>query len=338
MPNVTSMTGGAQRRVWVLMDERPGNRTQSLGVAQKLPYEFEEKHLEFTALGGLPNRLMGSSHYRLRRKSRAVLQPPWPDIAIAAGRRCAPILRYIKRKNPNCFTVYLMNPQSDYKHFDLVAMPEHDKPPKLPNVLPTIGPVHGVTTKHLNNEADKWRSQFDHLAQPRIAVLVGGDSKSAQFVPEDFHDLGEMASNMAHELGEGGQSASLLVTTSPRTNAKALDYLRLSLAVDHELFIWQSRVPNPYHAYLALAQVIIVTGDSMSMCAEACALGKPVYIFTPRGGKISPKLKRFHQSLFDRNLAKPLTAGIFPDGSTGAALDEAGRVASEIVRKNGTLI
>lgn len=321
------------------MDERPGNRTQSLGVAMKLPYEYEEKYLHFTPLGGLPNRLMGSSHYRLRRRSRELLRPPWPDIAIAAGRRCAPILRYLKRKNPNCFTVYLMNPQSPFKHFDLVAMPEHDKPPNLPNVLQTIGPVHGVTTDLLNTEGDLWRERFVHLPHPRIAVLVGGDSKSASFQLQDFHNLGEMASQMAREMGESkDKPASLLVTTSPRTNARALDYLRLSLSVEHELFLWQSRVPNPYHAYLALAQVIIVSGDSMSMCAEACSLGKPVFIYLPRGGKLSPKLQRFHEALFKRNLAQPLTAGALPDASVGAALDEAGRVASEIVQRNGTLI
>ncbi|MDG1287341.1 MAG: mitochondrial fission ELM1 family protein [Rickettsiales bacterium] len=332
------MTGGAQRRVWVLTDERPGNRTQSMGVAQKLPYEFEEKHLEFSLLGGLPNRLMGGSHFRLRRRSRAILNAPWPDIAIAAGRKLAPALRYIKQKNPNCFTVYLMNPQTSLRHFDMVAMPEHDRPPTRPNVLPTVGPVHSLTTKKLTAEADKWRSQLAHLPEPRIALLVGGDSKSAQFSSHDFHDMGEMASNMARDIGEKDKPGSLMVTTSPRTNARAMDYLRLSLSVEHELFVWQSRVDNPYHAYLALANVIIVSGDSMSMCAEACALGKPVFIYVPRGGKLSPKLMRFHQSLFDRNLAQPLTAGAMPQWNTGAALDEAGRVASEIVRRNGTLI
>lgn len=333
------MQSGAQRRVWVLTDERPGNRTQSMGVAQKLPYEFEEKRLEFSLLGELPNRLLGGSHFRLRRRSRAILNPPWPDIAIAAGRKLAPALRYLKRKNPNCFTVYLMNPQVHLKHFDLVAMPEHDNPPRRPNVMATIGPVHSLTSEHLAEQADKWRGKLTHLANPRIAVLVGGDSKSAQFAPQDFHDLGEMASNMARAIGDDDNTpGSLLVTTSPRTSARALDYLRLSLAVDHELFIWQSRSENPYHAYLALAQVIIVTGDSMSMCAEACALGKPVFIYMPRGGKLSPKLQRFHQSLFERKLAQPLTAGALPDWTTGAALDEAGRVASEIVRRNGTLI
>ena len=329
---------GVDRKVWVLTDERPGNRTQSIGVAQKLPYEFAEKQLEFSIFGSLPNKIMGGSNFRLRRRSRAILQPPWPDIAIAAGRKLAPALRYIKRKNPDCFTVYLMNPQVSPKHFDLVAMPEHDKPAKAANILPTIGSVHALTSDILAAEADKWRSKYAHLPNPRIAVLVGGDSKSAKFVVEDFHEIGEIASQMARNIGADGNPASLLVTTSPRTNARALDYLRLSLSVEHELFLWQSRVDNPYHAYLALAQVIIVTGDSMSMCAEACSLGKPVFIYVPRGGKLSPKLQRFHKSLFERNLAQPLTAGAMPDFNVGAALDEAGRVASEIVRHNGTLI
>jgi mitochondrial fission protein ELM1 len=36
---------------------------------------------------------------------------------------------------------------------------------------------------------------------------------------------------------------------------------------------------NPYLAFLALADVIIVTGESESMLAEAAATGKPVYIY-----------------------------------------------------------
>ncbi len=333
------MNVAAQKKVWVLTDERPGNRTQSMGVAQKLPYDFTEKNLQFTALAGLPNRVLSSSHYRLTKESREQLQAPWPDIAIAAGRRCAPLLRYIKRKNPDCFTVYLMNPQSPLKHFDLVAMPEHDSPPKRSNVLPTVGPVHGLNATLLQEAADNWRDKLSHLSTPRIAVLVGGDSKSASFTNEDFHEVGHLASQLARSMGEDVHNpASLMVTTSPRTNARGLDYLRLSLSVDHEFFIWQSRADNPYRAFLALSDVIIVTGDSMSMCAEACSVGKPVYIYLPRGGQISPKLQRFHKALFDRKLAEPLSAGVKPHAMAKNVLDEAARVADEIIKRNGTLI
>jgi hypothetical protein len=51
------------------------------------------------------------------------------------------------------------------------------------------------------------------------------------------------------------------------------------LAPDHFVHKWQpNQSDNPYFAYLAGADVIIVTGESESMLAEAVSLGKPVYI------------------------------------------------------------
>jgi hypothetical protein len=38
---------------------------------------------------------------------------------------------------------------------------------------------------------------------------------------------------------------------------------------------------NPYLAYLALADRLVVTGESMSMLAEAAATHRPLYIFDP---------------------------------------------------------
>jgi hypothetical protein len=46
------------------------------------------------------------------------------------------------------------------------------------------------------------------------------------------------------------------------------------------LYEWQpDQSENPYLAYLALADILIVTGESESMLAEAAATGKPVYIY-----------------------------------------------------------
>ena len=56
--------------------------------------------------------------------------------------------------------------------------------------------------------------------------------------------------------------------------------LRGSVTAPHELYEWQAGdAQNPYFAYLACAERLIVTFDSISMLSEACATGRPVYMF-----------------------------------------------------------
>jgi mitochondrial fission protein ELM1 len=55
--------------------------------------------------------------------------------------------------------------------------------------------------------------------------------------------------------------------------------------------------PNPYAGFLAWADRIVVTPDSVNMISEACATGKPVYTFAPRW--ISGKLALFHRELHE---------------------------------------
>ena len=42
---------------------------------------------------------------------------------------------------------------------------------------------------------------------------------------------------------------------------------------------WGSDEDNPYRGYLAIADQFVVTGESMSMLAEAAAANRPLYIF-----------------------------------------------------------
>lgn len=311
-------------RLWVLTDDKPGNRTQSLGVAAKLPWAFEEKRIPLNRLSGMPNRMLG----RTQLSMTGGLEPPWPDIAIAAGRRLVPLLRYIKKKNRRCFIAYLMRPDAPLKDFDLIAVPEHDRPLKGLHVMLTLGSTHAVTAERLAAAAEEWREKLVPLPTPRIAVLAGGNSTSAQFHPEDFYELSLLASELANQAG-----GSLMVTTSRRTGKKATDYLRLALAADHELFLWKPEAPNPYHGFLGLADAIIVTGDSMSMCAEACGTGKPVFLYVPRKGQLAPKLRALHESLVERGLARYLSANASLHWKPTEPLDEAGRVAAEILRR-----
>jgi mitochondrial fission protein ELM1 len=235
-------------------------------------------------------------------------------------------LRYIKKQNPACFITYLMRPEISLKSFDLVAIPAHDAPKPAPNVLQTIGAPHRVTPELLAEAAAEWREKLAPLPTPRIAVLAGGDSRSAQFTAQDFHELGTLASEMAASLNGG-----LMVSTSRRTSKKQADYLRLALTAESEFFAWEAHAPNPYHAFLGLAEIIIVTGDSMSMCAEACGTGKPVYIYVPRQGSLAPKLRHLHESLIEKGLARYLTANPETDWQPTAPLNEAKRVAMEMM-------
>ena len=63
---------------------------------------------------------------------------------------------------------------------------------------------------------------------------------------------------------------------------------------------------NPYLGILALADILVVTGDSVSMCTEASATAKPVYIYAPSGFLVA-KHARFQADLFAGGYARPLT-------------------------------
>jgi hypothetical protein len=106
-------------------------------------------------------------------------------------------------------------------------------------------------------------------------VVIGGSSGPYSFDKRAAERLGKQASKLAAETG-----GSLLITTSARTPADTIDTLEQNITVPAYFYRWQRGAPdNPYFAFLGLAESIIVTGDSMSMLAEACATRKRVHIF-----------------------------------------------------------
>ena len=49
---------------------------------------------------------------------------------------------------------------------------------------------------------------------------------------------------------------------------------------------WRQGTENPYLGFLALADAVVVTGDSMNMCSEACANGgSRLYLLAARPGQ-----------------------------------------------------
>ncbi len=315
--------------IWLLVDDRPGTANQVLGVADALGLRREILEIRYTAAGALPNMVLGASFHGLTGGSRVNLIAPWPDLVIAAGRRTAPVARHIKQKNKGkTFLVQLMNPgDTGLDEIDLVAVPRHDGRPDRPNQMQITGAPHRVTDAVLAEAKEKWSDRFAPLPGPRIALIVGGDTKRRVFTPEMAGELGKMASAMA-----GAAGGSLLVSTSRRTRDEAATALMAGIDVPNYVFRWGDEGENPYFGYLACADAVIVTGDSVSMCSEACAQENPVYIYAPRK-LVAHKHAKLHKELYERGVARPLGGGL--EKWTHPPLNAAGAIAAEIRERMG---
>ncbi len=297
------------KTVWVLADDRAGNTAQSLGVAEALGFQIEMKPIVYNRFVKLPNLIRGKTTIGLTKKSKQALKPPFPDVVIAAGRRAAPVLRSIKKLSKGkTKIVQLMFPDNvGLSEFDLIVLPNHDGCKlELPQIMRITGTTHRITKKRLEEEKLKWEDAFQGMPEKRLALIVGGATKAMDFSPEMAKNLVEQTKELAAQKGV----RSILVTTSRRTGVLQEKMIKENLEEPFYFYSWSNKeVENPYFGYLSLCDYIVVTGDSMSMCSEACASNAEVYLFAPED-KIGKKHKRLHQELYALGYAKPLVKSL----------------------------
>ena len=315
--------------VWVLRDERPGTGNQALGVAEALERPYVIKDLRYSSMGRLPNLLLGSSLRSLTANSRTGISPPWPDVVISAGRRAASVACHIKRvSGGRSFVCHLMYPGPlQSAPLDLVAVPAHDKVVG-PNVIAVTGAPHRVNKTRLADARETWRHPWKHIPRPFLGVLVGGESRRMPFNDTDAERLASQISDWYEDSG-----GSVLITTSRRTGAaatKLLEHLRNNGPEPAVYHSWETVDENPYMGILAVADTLVVTGDSVSMLSEACSAPGSVYIYRSPNFA-SPKHLRFHDSLFRMGAAR-LSTEIVP-GEVSKAINPAGDIARMIREK-----
>jgi uncharacterized protein len=284
---------------WILTDGKQGMENQCLGLARALGVDVEVKRVAIRApWRWLPPRLWWNALAAPRDR----LGPPWPELLIATGRQTVALAIAIKRASGGrCFTVQLQDPTVSPALFDVVVAPEHDGL-KGPNVIATKGAMHGVTPAALAEAAPRFRDRLAKLPRPLVAVLLGGSNARYSLDREAMLRLGALLRRAAAEDGAG-----FAITPSRRTDAAGVAALRETLSgVACE--IWDGTGDNPYLGYLALADAIVVTSDSVNMTTEACATGKPVHVFhlAPAKGKFS----RFHESFQTAGFTRPFKGRI----------------------------
>ena len=253
------------------------------------------------------------------------LAAPWPDLVIAAGRKAVAAARTIKKQNPRTFVVFLQNPRISSRHFDLVAAPAHDRL-RGENVIVTHAAPNRITPARLSDARQKFSALLEPLPVPRVAVLIGGSSKTHKMTPPVAERLATQLYTLA------GQEFGLMVTTSRRTGEENRKILLARLGRQPNIHIWDGHGENPYHGFLAWADYIIVTADSASMLSEAATTGKPVYMAALEGG--SARFDRLHNNLLDKGVIRNFKGKLEPYGYT--PLNDAAMVAEEIHKRMKT--
>jgi len=315
-------------------DGRIGIANQVIGLTEAVGLPFVEKrcvarfpwtHLPPTLWFDLARALAPDSD---------TLSPPWPDLLITCGRVCAAAGIAVKRASGGrTFLVQIQDPRIGRGAFDLMVVPVHD-PARGDNVVVTDGAVHRVTPARLAEAARRFAASYAHLPHPRIAVLIGGQNRVYRFGIETLAAIADQIAALARQHG-----ASLLVTPSRRTGEAGEALLRERLA-GLPAAIWDGSGENPYFAYLALADAILVTEDSVSMVTEATATGKPVHVIGLAGG--SRKFREFHRRMREAGITRSFTGTLEewhyqpPNDTTRAAAEIRRRIGIESpVRKIG---
>ena len=277
---------------WVISDGAAGNERQALALASALGVPARVLALPLRAPWAwfAPRRIPGG-RLALAPRDRVGFEAPWPDIAIGCGRSAALLTRMLRGlSDGDCYTVQILDPRIDPRHWDAVVAPRHDRL-EGPNVLATLGSLNPVDDIWLASGREAFPG-FESLPRPRVALLAGGPRHGI-----DFDDA--LAESLLATVRSLARNGSVLATVSRRTPAAFAARLCDALS-NAPGFFWNGEGANPYPGLLGWADHIVVTPDSVNMLSEASATGVPVH--TAATAALPEKIARFHAALRERGL------------------------------------
>ncbi len=315
----------SQRTAWVLSNGLIGMDNQSIGLADALGLDVSVRRIQPTAPWSRLPPSLWLSPLRFLTPDSDRLEPPWPDVVIGTGRlNVAASVAIREQSRGRTLNIRVQHPRISLAKFDFVVAPQHDRC-RGGNVIETVGAVNRMTHARLCEGATQFAPLLADLPRPFVTVLLGG-SNSRYTLDAAFAN--RLAGQLAESMRDSG--GSLLVTPSRRTSAEVIAPFQ-TLLRQMPGRLWDGQADNPYFGWLALADYIVVTADSVNMASEAAFTGKPVLVAGLTGR--SNKFEQFHRSLQERGCARPYTGELV--NWQYEPLDETRRAASLIRQQTG---
>lgn len=251
--------------LWLVTGGRLGEIAQQVALAEAVGLPFRELRVTTLAAAG------GAAEIDTRE-----MQPPWPQAVVSFGKTLPAAMEIRRRSGGTARVVQIGRPRHvDWSEIDLLLPLPQDVVKAAPNVMFVRMPFNQPRSERL--EAVHRRLLSSGLPRPWTLLAIGGVTRQYRFDERDVRSLCRAACDRVRLRG-----GSLLVSTSPRTPASAVDVAQATLDVPHEFYRFRAGDPdNPLGTYTADADEILLSGDSPSMLAECWRSGKPVLVQRP---------------------------------------------------------
>ncbi len=291
------------KTVLVLNDARPGHLNQSLAVADLIRkarttqgYSLDDTKVavldvkfknDFSKL--LLSACSNLSSWRchgcmrclkacLEEGSYKNLMAAYADFVVSAGSNLAPVNAFMALEN-NAKNIVVMKQRNVHLNkFSLAIIQRHDNPRRRKNVVAVDIAPNSIDDERIRSESEILRKRLVLKANARIGLLIGGDNPDYTLTDGLINRVIDAASKTADEL-----DAEILVTTSRRTPPKVEKILkeRLSRNPRCRLLVIANEVnfKEAVAGILGLSDLVLVSGESISMVSEAISAGKRVAVF-----------------------------------------------------------
>ncbi len=299
------------RQIAILNDGKAGHLNQSLGVGLALQKVLKEEGKEAKQLSQLDIHFKSRWHrlwaaalslqanrrcqgclkclkFALTPSSFERLVRGRADFVISAGSAVAPVNRILSLDNA-AKSVVVMDPVlPSASRFDLAIIPEHDHPSSTPHIVTTAGAPHPLTEERVAFETSRLSGKIGKIKGRVLGLLFGGETAGVRWSREDIL---AMVEGITEEAKKG--NFEFLVSTSRRTSKETEALFESSWKEEPrcKLLVLANR-ENPegvVPGILGLSDLVVVTGESVSMISEASSIAERVLVFLPGDWKKDSK-------------------------------------------------
>ncbi len=253
----------------------------------------------------------------LDKDSLAALHRIRPDIVVSCGARNTSVNWWVSQEARARSVAVLPDRLVDAAAFDLTLMHQHDLKGRKasPNRVVTKGALNLMDKAYLDENGSAFLARYQHLRhnpRTKIALLIGGDARGVVMSEASMKTVLCQVRDAAGECG-----GDLLITTSRRT-PPAIEQMVTDVFKDHPrvaalVVASKGNFPEAVGGILALADIVVVSGESVSMVSEAASSGKQTIVFP-----VGPCRHNKYQKFCDLLAAQGHIIHVAPEGIAAA--------------------